>query len=263
MIPFIRTALIFFVTLANALDFDNTHTLGSQYCNPMFGHLMPSNKKCDEQTFYHSQDLGHLMEGSTSLDYTLEKDIGSEKVAMIANYSKNGFVAQLLNAYEKDIDVTDSYLSNTMINLTYQDRLADDFIATASQSIFLPAQASETEINPISYTSALETQYFINDAYEIFTLSNYTHLEKPSDSFLSNPYSFETGINYTNNKHTSLSASYLQAKERDKSIKASKTATLTLKRKISKKIKTSLTIHKNLASHPEENKALVKINYAF
>lgn len=256
-------SLLFFATFANALDFDDAHVSGSQHCNPLFQHLFTSKKKCNEQTFYHSQDLGFLLEGSTSVDYALEKDISSEKVSMIANYSKNGFIAQVLNSYEKDITINDSYLNSTMINLTYQNRFTEDFMTKVSQSIFLPMQVSEIEVNPLSYTSVLETQYSIDDTYRIFTLSNYTYLEKSSNLLLRNPYSFETGINYINNKHISLGASYFQTKDKDKSIKASKTATLTFKRKINKKIKTSLTIHKTLTSYPEENKALVKINYAF
>lgn len=259
----IYIALLFTAMFGNTLDFDTAYTPGSQYCNPLFQNLQSNSRKCHEQSFYHTQDLGSLLKGSTSVDYTLEKDITSERVSMAANYSRNGFIAQLQNSYEKDVTVDDGYLSDATINLIYQNELSENFVTTVSQSFFLPTQATNTEISPPSYTSALETQYSVDNTYTIFTQSNYTYLEKSSSAPLNNPYSFETGVSYTNNKRTSLSTSYSQIKERDRSIKARKVATLALKHKFNKKVKTSLTIHKSLTACPEENRAAVKINYAF
>lgn len=263
MMPFIYITLIFAATLLNAVDFDSTYTLGSNNCSPLLQNLSPNNKKCNEQSFHYNQNLAPLLDGSTSIEYALKKDIATEKVSMVANYYKDGFIAQLLSSYEKDITTDDGYSSDTVINLTYQNKLSEAFATTISQSVFLPTQTSNIEANPPSYTSILETQYSINSTYKIFTQNNYTHLEKYSNISLRNPYGFETGINYTNNKRTSLAVSYSQAKDKDSSIKTKKISALTLKRKINKKIKTSLTIHKSFTSYPAENKASVKFNYSF
>lgn len=260
---FIYTTLLLTNILGNTLDFDSSYTPGSQYCNPLFQNIQSSSRKCREQSFYHTQNLGLLLEGSTSVDYALEKDMTNERVSMAANYSKDGFIAQLQNSQEKDTTTDEGYSSDTTINLIYQDELLENFTTTVSQSFFLPTQATNIEINPPGYTSALEAQYFIDSTYAIFTQSNYTYLEKSSGALLSNPYSFEAGVSYTNNKRSSLIASYSQAKDRNKFTKTSKISTLSFKHKINKKIKTSITIHKSLAACPQEDSASVKINYAF
>ncbi|WP_295022236.1 hypothetical protein [Sulfurimonas sp.] len=260
---FIYTTLLLTNMLGNTLDFDSTYTPGSQYCNPLFQNIQSSSRKCHEQSFYHTQDLGSLLKGSTSVNYALEKDMTNERVSMVANYSRNGFIAQLQNSQEKDTTTDEGYSSDTTINLIYQDKLLENFTTTVSQSFFLPTQATNIETNPASYTSTLETQYFIDSTYDIFTQSNYTYLKKSSSALLSNPYNFETGVSYKNNKRSSLTASYSQAKDKSKFAKTSKISTLSFKHKINKKIKTSLTINKSLAACPQEDSASVKINYAF
>lgn len=265
--PLIYATLIFTVFINSALGFSNAYTPGSPaYCNQLLPNSSLDNAGCNQKSFHYGHDFNSLLEGSTSINYTLEKDITTEKASMIANYYQNGFIAQILGSYEKDITANDSYSSDAIINMTYQTKPLEALTTTISESIILPAQSSNADINPPSYTSILEAHYSMDNMYKLFAQSSYTYLDKPkksSNAPLSNPYSFETGISYTKGKRISYRASYSQVKDKDPTLKVNKIATLAFNRKINKKIKTSLTIRKNFTSYPPEHKAAVKINYAF
>lgn len=258
--------VLFFVgvSVTNVYGLDNTYVSGTSVsCNPFLPNPSSSNEGCTVQSFHYKQNAAS--DNPITMDYNLSKNIDTEKISMVTNYSRNGLTAQLGGYYIKYRNADTVNSSDLVINMKYLLMPWENFRVITSESIFIPAQQNSTVITPPRYTSSLETQYSINNTSTLIAQGSYTYLDSQKASIppLCNPYSFETGINYADNSLMSLQASYAQVKDQNEFNAVNEVAKLTLKRKISNKIKTSLTIRKNFTSLPQENKASLMMNYAF
>lgn len=263
---FLRILLIIGVTVPNVFGLDNTYITGIPApCNLFLPNSSSGNEGCSVQSFHYKQNAVSLLDNPISMDYNLSKNSDTEKISMVTHYSRNGLTAQVGGYYIKYLKADNIDSSDLIVNMKYLVMPWENVRIIASESIFIPAQQSGTAINPSRYTSSLETQYSLNTTSTLITQSSYTYLDSQKASIppLCNPYSFETGINYADNSVMSLQASYSQVKDQNELSSVNEVAKLTLKRRISNKIKTSFTIRKNFTSLSQENKASLMLNYAY
>lgn len=233
--------------------------------------LLPSwaynQKECDKKTVQYSHDeaLPRLLGGQTSLNYDMKKNDTTEAVSMSAKYSHQLFSAQIQGYYEKGRFDNALPVGNTNLSVRYRKKLWDSLALSASENVSIPVKTAGDQVDPLKYTSLLKALYPVNDVYNLFAEGSYSLLQTPSSESTAyrNPYSYTTGITYADGVNTAINASYILVQDADPTIGPNKKIKFAHKRKINKKIKTSLNVTKSLESDSQENKASFDLSYAF
>ncbi len=244
-------------SLCYGLNLDNTLSPdGVRPCSSSAS----SDPKCI-QTFTYNTELDPLLGGSTTMNYFLTKNGSTEKASIVADYARNGINGKIIGSYKNDLTNPLASTSDARFNLAYTTHLSDSFTTVVSENLFV----SEKESIPLIYTSSLETQYRLNDEYHLFTQGSYSYLQERQDSSLPliNPYTTSIGIGHSENSHTSVKALYTQSKEQNPALKPHKSINLIAKRRIGKKINTTLSVKKHIEPSLQEDKGSLSVHYTF
>ncbi len=221
--------------------------------------------ECDKKPRQYSKNATFSGIEGTSLNYDLKKNSTTDTVSMGAQYSFEKFSAKIQSSYIKPkIDNIPS-IGKTNLMVQYRQKLWDSLSLNISENVTIPIKTANEQTDPLKYTSMLKALYPINDIYNVFAEGSYTLLDTPaSESTLyRNPYSYTTGISYSDGTDTAINASYMLVQDADPTLGANKKIKLAHKHKISKKLKTSLSVTKSLEASSQENKASFDLIYAF
>lgn len=226
----------------------------------------PQNE-CTKKTLQYTKNasLVPIFGGETRLYYDLKKNTTVDTASMSALYTNNMFLAKVQGLYIKPkVDNTPSS-GKTNLSLQYRQKLWDSLSLNASENVTIPLKTAYDVPEPTKYTSMLKALYPLNDIYNIFAEGSYTRLDVPaSESTLyRNPYSYATGITYSDDNETLINASYVLEQYADPTIGANKKIKVAHKHKINKRMKTSLSVTKSLESLQPDNSALFNFSYAF
>ncbi len=224
-------------------------------------------QKCDNKTLHytHNTALSQLVGGETTMDYDLKKNTTTDTVSMGAQYSFEQFSAKVQGSYIKPkIDNTPS-TGKTNLMVQYRQKLWDSLSLNASENVTIPLKTANEQTDPLKYTSMLKALYPVNDVYNVFAEGSYSLLDIPASegTMVRNPYSYTTGINYTDGTDTAINASYILVQDTDPTMGANKKIKLAHNHKINKKMKTSFSVTKTLEMEQPDNKASFNLIYAF
>lgn len=226
----------------------------------------PQNNECVKKIKYTtSTSLTPIFGGETRINYNLEKNTTVDTVLMGAQYSNDRFVAKVQGLYIKPkVDNTPSS-GKTNLLLLYRQKVWDSLSLNAVENITVPVKTAYDLPEPTKYTSMLKALYPMNEIYNVFAEGSYSRLDVPtSESTLyRNPYSYITGVNYSDGTDTTINASYMLEQDTDPTLGMDKKIKVAHKHKINKKMKTSISVTKSLeAVHPDNN-ALFNFSYIF
>lgn len=221
--------------------------------------------ECNKKTLQFSKNAPLSWVGGTILQYDLKKNTTTDMVSMGAQYSFEQFSAKIQSAYIKDRSENTPPVGKTNLLMQYRQKLWDSLILNASENVTIPLKTANEQTDPLKYTSRLKALYPVNDAYNVFAEGSYTLLDTPSSetTLYRNPYSYTTGVTYTEDTDTAINASYMLIQGADPTLGANKKIKLAHKHKINKKMKTSLSVTKSLETEQPDNKALFDVIYAF
>lgn len=221
--------------------------------------------ECNKKALQYSKNATLSGIEGTSLNYDLKKNTTTDTVSMGAQYSFEQFSAKVQGSYIKPkIDNTPS-TGKTNLMVQYRQKLWDSLSLNASENVTIPLKTANEQTDPLKYTSMLKALYPINDIYNVFAEGSYTLLDVPASeaTLYRNPYSYTTGISYSDGTDTAINASYMLVQDADPTLGANKKIKLAHKHKISKKLKTSLSVTKSLEADQPDNKASFDVIYAF
>ncbi|MDD2829277.1 MAG: hypothetical protein PHW18_06850 [Sulfuricurvum sp.] len=246
-----------------------TALMGGDYvpCDKSYPAWAYNQSKCDNKTLNYTHDAGlpELFGGEASMSYGLKKNETTETLSMGAQYSLEEFSAKLQGSYIKNRFDNTPPIGNTKLSLLYRKKLGDSLALNAMENITIPVKTTSAQSDPTQYTSILKALYPMNTFYNVFAEGSYSLLDSPStdNSIYRNPYSYTTGINYTNGGDTAINASYILMRDSDPTVGENKKIKLVHKHKINKAVKTSVSITKSLEAENQDNKAYFDVNYAF
>lgn len=217
--------------------------------------------ECNKKTLQFSKNAPLSGVGGTILQYDLKKNTTTDTVSMGAQYSFEQFSAKIQSDYIKNRSENTPPVGKTNLLLQYRQKLWDSLSLNASENVTIPNEQTDL----LKYTSILKALYPVNDIYNVFVEGSYTLLDTPASegTLYRNPYSYTTGINYSDGTDTAINASYMLIQGADPTLGANKKIKLAHKHKINKKMKTSLSVTKSLETEQPDNKALFDVIYAF
>lgn len=254
------------IVFATALSgMENTVVISP--CNKSLPTWAYNQGTCDKKTLQYSHNAAssELLGGETNLNYDLKKSNTIETVSMGAEYSRDLFSAKLQGSYIKSrLDNTPS-VGKTNVSVNYRNKLWDSLALSASENVTIPVKTANEQSDPMKYTSLLKALYPVNDVYNVFAEGSYSLLDGPSSETViyRNPYSYTTGLTYTDGTDTAINASYMLVQGADPTLGPNKKIKLAHKQKINKKVKTSVSVIKSLESTLPDNKASFDLIYAF
>lgn len=226
-----------------------------------------SQNQCTKKALQYTKNapLVPLLGGETRIIYDMKKNTTADTVSMGAQYSNDQFIAKVQGSYIKPkVDNTPSS-GKTNLLLQYRQTLWDSLSLNAAENVTIPVKTAYDVPEPTKYTSVLKAHYPLNGIYNLFAEGSYSLLEVPaSESTLyRNPYSYTTGVTYSDGNITTINASYVLEQYSDPTLGANKKIKVAHKHKINKKLKTSLSVTKSLEADQPDNKASLDLIYAF
>jgi hypothetical protein len=248
--------LIMSTTALSGIDYTRIST-----CNKSLPTWAYDQGECAKKTIQYSSRVF----SDTSMNYDLRKNNTSEIVSMGAQYSHELFSAKLQGSYIKNrFDNTPS-VGKTNLLVQYRQKLWDSLSLNASENVYIPLKTANDQSDPMKYTSLLNALYPVNDVYNVFAEGSYSLLDTSAseNTIYRNPYSYTTGITYTDDTDTAINASYMLTQDVYPTLGPNKKIKLAHKHKISKKIKTSVSVSKSLETDIPDNKATFDLIYTY
>jgi hypothetical protein len=226
-----------------------------------------AQNECMKKTLQYTKNTAptSLLGGETRINYDLKKNTTVDTASMSALYTNDAFMAKVQGLYIKPKVENTPSIGKTNVSLLYRQKLWESLSLNAAENVTIPLKTAYDVPEPTKYTSLLKALYPLNDIYNVFAEGSYTRLDVPaSESILyRNPYSYTTGITYSDNNETVINASYVSEQDADPTVGINKKIKLAHKHKINKRMKTSLSVTKSLESLQPDNNALFNFSYAF
>jgi hypothetical protein len=253
--------------LLSALSAAENTTTGSSCATslPIWANPQNNCRKTPPLQYSKSAALTPLFGGETRLNYDMKQNTTADTVSMGAQYSNDQFVAKVQGSYVKPKTDNTPSIGKTNLMVQYHQKLWDSLSLNASENVTIPLKTANEQTDPLKYTSMLKALYPVNDIYNVFAEGSYTLLDTPASetALYRNPYSYTTGINYSDGTDTAINASYMIVQGADPTLGANKKIKVAHKHKINKKLKTSLSVTKSLETDQPDNKASLDVIYAF
>lgn len=255
------------IVLVSTLSAAEYTTTGSS-CDtslPIWANPQNGCRKTPPLQYSKNAPLTPLFGGETRLNYDMKQNTTTDIVSLGAQYSYDRFMAKVQGSYIKPKLDNAPSTGKTNLSILYREKVGDSLSLNAMENVTIPVKTAYDLPEPTKYTSILKALYPLTPAYNVFAEGSYSYLDVPaSESALyRNAYSYTTGIAYNNEWDTSINASYLIVQDADPTLGPHKKIKLAHKQKINKKIKTSLSVTKNLEAEQPDDQATFNVMYAF
>ncbi|MDD5051480.1 MAG: hypothetical protein PHO27_01965 [Sulfuricurvum sp.] len=249
-----------FATIVSGAEYDNI-------CDKSLLTWDYHQDECEKKVIQYSQNSvpSQVFGGVTTMKYDLKKKGTFETISMDAQYARDIFSAKLQGSYmQSRFDNTPS-LGKTNLLVQYQKQFWNTLSLNASENVTIPLKTANDQTDSMKYTSMLKALYPVDDVYNVFAEGSYSLLDTPhmESTPYRNPYSYATGVTYTDGTDTSINASYMLVQDTDQTLRPNKKIKFSHKHNINKKVKTSLSVIKSLETDQPESKAYFDLVYFF
>lgn len=231
------------------------------------GSSTPINQKYSTRILNYQYPVSAPFGSKATVKYDFHKEVDYESIGFGADYFIDSWKSQIMASYERNPLEPDNPATNLSVIVQTPEIKFQKWKISASEEVLFPLDQQKSENRPHVLTSHLHSHVQLNPFSKLFFDGSYSVMKTtkaPYIATLRNPYSASTGVSYTNPMKTTLKASFTQSADQDLNNAENKTLKFSLSRKILPRTQAKISAVKDLSSeHPEENKALLKVDYSF